>query len=202
MSKNCYICGVGSEICQDCNSKYVVSSSPQIIHGTDTVVKIWSLDKVAVEDPEDPYGVDAAEKEEEKIKEVEAQGFEVIRGQGDELLLDIDNSDTVDWTLFYTCVDMIHAKYGIKKMVNWNSKSGYPHTHVMVFLKESVLTNIRIGLEMALGSDPKRGILNYKKMANKNYYPSLLFRPPNVDINESFPSDFRSWRRTNCRTVR
>ena|SRR5271165_7130110 len=130
------------------------------------------------------------EKEEKAIKEATEKGFNVIRADFDTLLVDLDNEEDVN--VFNDNIEMIENKFGIRSFSYWNSKSGYPHIHVKVQLGHGVDNNQRTALELALGSDPKRGILNVKK--TMGYYqplsPSLLLVPPNAIITEVLEKPF------------
>jgi hypothetical protein len=116
-------------------------------------------------------------KEKETIARAKALGFGVVRSDHDHLLLDLDNGDAVN--RFNDLIQMFDAKFGVAEVQWWHSKSGWPHTHVSVKTKNGMSAKVRVGLEMALGSDQKRGMLNYAKLADQpNVEPSLLFVPP------------------------
>lgn len=106
----------------------------------------------------------------------EKAGCTIIRGSGNELLLDFDepyvggkkygNPDV--WKIIADYFGPITKEY-------WRSRGG--NTHCRVKLAKVIEPGERVALEAALGSDPKRAALTVARLDRGVVGEAMLFRP-------------------------
>jgi hypothetical protein len=94
-----------------------------------------------------------------------------------ELLLDLDSAESM--LAFYerfrdSMITSVTGSVGLPRM--WVSRSGYG-MHAALGLRQEVGDCHAAGLEVALGSDWRRGILNMKEVLEGNEVSSCLFKP-------------------------
>jgi hypothetical protein len=115
----------------------------------------------------------------------EACGCQVEYSQADELQLDIDSEDDLEF--FLSMMGMIEDLNIVSLrdpvMTVRRSKSG--KRHVTVHLGESLPAPTRILLQACLGSDRRRELLSYVGLLRGQGNPILFFRPK----GESTPCD-------------
>ncbi len=112
-------------------------------------------------------------------EKAEADGFAVIVADDRMLLLDLDHPQTE--AMWLKCRDDL-ADYGIYalKIESWRSKSN--HGHVLIHLAVTLTAAHRVGLEVVLGSDRKRGQLSLRDIKAGCEYPCMLFRPAGAKV--------------------
>lgn len=121
------------------------------------------------------------ELENEKARAV---GYDVLIADSTTLYLDIDTED--EWNhaqSFLSHSSRFVQLFGVRYWNWWESKSGLPHRHVCVRLKEPLDALTRIALQAILGSDLIREMLNLKRFANGVEEPSRLFAPKERPTN-------------------
>lgn len=101
------------------------------------------------------------------------EGMTVILRKPNQLLIDLDNSDSMEPGR----LEFLARKFPIREVESWRSKSG-DGVHVVITLEEEVSPLEALALEMAMGSDPIRGLLNVVRYRNGVDDPSRLFKPP------------------------
>lgn len=103
--------------------------------------------------------------------EVESEGLLVIRSDDFTLQIDIDNKDGMamfernKWLLEFL---------GVVNTIIEPSKSGLPKRHITIKMSQSVDLFKRILLQLLLGSDSKREVLNTLR-AIKGIEPNVVF---------------------------
>lgn len=118
----------------------------------------------------DSVGMEAMDK---VIAKAKADGFIVIEGTPNTLLLDFDGPSKIN----EECLDMISSLLGeIPTKTTWNSKGGGTHA-VLNFEKNTFTTAEAIAIEAALGSDPKRAALYILRLKHSVTQPRVLFMP-------------------------
>lgn len=179
----CYICGMGTGICDACTQEHLGGVNP----GDNTII-LSPVKKTPLpvlkdtviykgfEPPElneDAYDVT---REAESVDTARSAGMLVLYGAPDLLLLDLDNVPAHD--RFRVMRPMVEAKVGITRVNAWHSKSGAPHVHVAVGIRTHMPVLARCALQGVLGSDPKREVFNVvKHVVHGVAEPSLLFQP-------------------------
>lgn len=189
MNTTCYVCGTGTGICSTCRKKYLGQdpegakplekepAKPLVIHGTNARAS-FMLDTSS----DDPY-----KDQKTAIDEAHAKGFHIIRSKKDWLLLDLDHG--VDE--YNAMIPMVVAKFGVRELQWWFSKSGAPHVHACVMLTKSLPDHARNALEVALGSDPRRAVFNALRIEKSEPDASVLFMPKNADVRFVVGGDFK-----------
>jgi hypothetical protein len=106
-----------------------------------------------------------------------AKGCEVIQSAPNLLLLDFDTAEALE--RFDRLRGSFFRLFPADEVVEWPSKSGKPHhRHVMVKLSAPIEdAALRVALQAALGSDPKREIFSVLRLLQGTKEPSLLFKP-------------------------
>lgn len=112
----------------------------------------------------------------EEAKEIEKKGWSVLRADNRTLLLDLDTTES--FITFTSMIAYIHRHFDVESYSSWPSSSGPPHRHAQVKLREDLPPAARNALELVLGSDPVRGLLNIKRLEAGIEEPSRLFVPP------------------------
>lgn len=113
-----------------------------------------------------------------RIAQAIADGFEVVRGADDVLLLDLDTPAALEqYNRILPCV-MEH--FSVLEVEEWASKSG--HTHVRLKVGYGLPWAMRYALQAALGSDGLREALAIRQMLNGCDEAAILFRPKPVEI--------------------
>lgn len=126
-------------------------------------------------------------KEKANITTAEMNGFTIIRGNENTLLLDLDTP--AGNVQYETMLQMVDSKFGVLSIESWKSKSG--HKHVKLLIRESLPAAQRIALQAVLGSDPKRETFGVYKLTKGVPEPSLLFKPPGSVVT---PTTFGPYR--------
>lgn len=127
---------------------------------------------------------------EELLEKVRQLGLEIREPADDELFIDIDSDS--GWQQCRKAVerinDVLHydGKLSRVRITNatW-SRSGPPHRHVVVkwhrplaVVDKKLLSTRRAGLEMAFGSDPKRGLNEFDDIWWERPCPSIFMEEP------------------------
>jgi hypothetical protein len=104
MSPTCYICGTGTTVCDECRKRYFPvwdRATPAVVPRTSGVC-LPPIDadesvecEVLVAQDWDVSGGRYSHDEDDRITEVEKQGFVVFRADDHTLLLDLDTQDGV-----------------------------------------------------------------------------------------------------------
>lgn len=121
--------------------------------------------------------------EETLQKEAKEKGCVLILPQPNQLLLDIDRPGAI---IPKDTLKLVEAWWGVAAILRWDSRSG--NSHFIVTLKKDVTKEERELLQVALGSDPKRGLLAARTLyepdgeAVENAVPCCLFQPINAII--------------------
>jgi len=106
------------------------------------------------------------------VSKARDNGFEIIWGSDTTLLLDLDTQEQVNR---YTLVKKwIFKALNAGERETWTSKSG--NTHVIIELSEPLSVEIRIALQMVLGSDLNRGAMEILQVI-RGANPIALFKP-------------------------
>ena len=121
------------------------------------------------------------------IKEKQREGITVIRSNPYQLLIDLDNKESIE--IFHEMFSRLQDIYPVKSCEYWKSKSKKNY-HVYIQLGINLSIEERIALQTILGSDKLREFLSlmrvrYLKIAE----PSLLFRPKDV-IVKNYEGEF------------
>lgn len=106
------------------------------------------------------------------IAKARKDGFDVVFGDEKSLLLDLDSETQVEQ--YKEILPHLKKCFTVVRVEEWTSKSENLHVRIMLGLPLSV--EIRIALQSALGSDPRRTlceILQVMFPAN----PIALFKP-------------------------
>ncbi len=120
----------------------------------------------------------------EIAREVAASnGCEVIESNDRTLQLDLDSEASVEqavrcWPLFLEALGA-HGNV-IVSVRAWTSRHG--RVHVEIVLAAGMTTDLRLAMQAALGSDPKREILSITRLGHGMVTPSLLFRPRGAEV--------------------
>lgn len=190
--KDCYICGFGgTKICDVCKQVHSASSSSLSPQTKQAVLDLSGRLKHVQQKLIDPAIADKKlEEERQKISTHMASGGVVYRSAPNLLLLDLDSD--ASFQKFTSTLPFVHNKFGVESALWWYSKSGEPHRHFIVELKIELPVMMRVALELTLGSDHKRGILNCWKHGIGVDEPSLLFVPKDAKVYKIDPSFWMS----------
>lgn len=121
-----------------------------------------------------------SEEQREEVARARGEGFEVVHGKPNRLLLDLDslvayktyikNRKRLDNDLDMECV-----------FFKWESKSN--NRHVMISLPKELPVMERLFLQLYLGSDPTKEFLSYIRHLNSvdSELVSMLFKPGEDD---------------------
>lgn len=101
-------------------------------------------------------------------------GYEVITPAVDQLLVDIDDQESLD--RFYKIIDRIAIDYPSIRFIVTASNSGLPHAHAVVRMPWAITDVERIAWQAILGSDPIREFLSLKRVYNNESPATLLVR--------------------------
>lgn len=126
------------------------------------------------------------EREAEAVKKATADGFTIVRGNENTLLLDLDTAQAMKQ--FNSTYEMVDSKFGILHQEFWTSKSGGERRHAKLILKTSLSAAERVALQAIMGSDPKREIFAVTKLGHGIAEPSMLFKPPGAVVSTDNPS--------------
>lgn len=148
---------------------------------TDFSARSWRVRPVA-ESIRQPYTQAAtAEGQQQVFAEATATGYEIVRATPSTLLLDLDTvRDRKQFDQGLALCKEIWPDWGWATE-EWASRSG--NTHVKVTLNRRLGIDLRLALEMALGSDRTRGIYGLAKRINGTCQEqdiSVLFKPSGV----------------------
>lgn len=99
-----------------------------------------------------------------------------------ELFIDIDTLEGLK--MFNGLYPIVHKELGGHLMSITPSKSGPPHSHIVVTLKDPLPLLARIALQAALGSDPKREILATIRALRGEENVVVFFEPISLRSSE------------------
>lgn len=176
MNANCYICGIGSGICDPCRGRHLTA---------------FGFDKYEPPSPPRARPLTIAPKsisynaanQDEAFAEARRQGMSVLQADVKSHLVLLDLDSLFAAQQFNAMIDFVDSKFKIDRADWWWSESGHPHRHVALQMTQELTTAVRIAIEGALGSDPSRTILNlYRYTALNDLAPSVLFVPKNATI--------------------
>ena len=112
----------------------------------------------------------------ESIDAAAARGLCWRAPAADELYIDIDSRE--QWKAFRKSIEIL-AKiprwYGFSYLATRSPSKKPYHYHVVVKLARSVDDLTRIAMQLALGSDPARGLLDLERRSNGDVLPVLFF---------------------------
>lgn len=109
-------------------------------------------------------------------EQADDRGLEIRYPKPNELFVDIDNAR--DFTRFKDLVVMLDRMDRVKGWQDTPSASGGQHRHVVVTMQRDVTAFERIALQAMLGSDLKREMLSYERLATgSNPHPTVFFEP-------------------------
>ena len=132
----------------------------------------WACKSKAQEDYDNVYNKTAEELAEER-------GCTVLYPKVNELQLDIDSAEAYENFLLQRAI--LNSRNNIlleSETTELVSKSGLPHRHIIIRLKDRVLDEReRILLQLGLGSDPVRERINTMRLMTGVTRPTRLFRP-------------------------
>jgi hypothetical protein len=118
---------------------------------------------------------------ENRIAEATANGDEPIRGQQNQLLLDLDTAEDIE--RLAARLDKLREFLAVEQVDSWTSQSGKGR-HVVLAVTTAQHFNGRnltvpeqLLLQMWLGSDPLRELLSLMRYWQGCEQPSLLVRP-------------------------
>lgn len=106
-----------------------------------------------------------------------AAGYEVVKRQPNQLLLDLD-SGFIDPGI----LRRLRSEGLVKRRQQWQSKSGNLHT--LITLNRDLSPVEALLLQALLGSDPLRELLGLLRVWNDVPEPSVLFKPAGAEIRE------------------
>lgn len=111
----------------------------------------------------------------------------VVVPRDDQLQIDIDNEEAYEY--FRERLKSLVTDFKRKGVLGkrgvfydwWASKSGLPNRHIVVTVPDYSFEKMeRIAFQFALGSDPVRETLNFRRVfAGTDPIPVVLFRPSN-----------------------
>jgi len=96
----------------------------------------------------------------------------LYKGKANELLLDLDDEGTM---VNMDVRNIVHEKFKILEEVSWTSRRG--GRHIVLTLGTELPPPVRIGLQAALGSDPKREMLALWEWQMAGTDTISLFKP-------------------------
>ncbi len=103
-----------------------------------------------------------------------AGGQTVKQPKADELFVDIDSEE--DFKVFDKQYAILHAAGYVDGFSYTYSKSGWPHSHVIVILRYPVNSELeRLALQSFLGSDRKHELLSWLAYRGGNPSPTVFF---------------------------
>jgi hypothetical protein len=117
------------------------------------------------------YGLDVLDK---AIEKAEAKGMTVYGGSENVLLLDLDTPESQE--RYTTMRQTLDSMFGIVEEESWESKSGNQHKLVRISVPVPDPA-MRVALQAACGSDPRRELFAVALMQGGREQPSYLFRP-------------------------
>jgi hypothetical protein len=127
-----------------------------------------SVDTVTQND--DQYSVHTLEE----LEQIAAKlGCDLYKGKENELLLDLD--DASFGYMNNVVYSLVNEHFEIVGELGWPSRSG--NRHVVLTLTRPLPVPVRIGLQAALGSDPKREALALWEWQQLKTDTISLFRP-------------------------
>jgi hypothetical protein len=110
----------------------------------------------------------------ERLQQDTGEQFEVVMGELDLLTLDLDSNAAL-W-VYEQNLKILQEHMVAVETGRWTSKSG-EGTHVTVRIEFPMEAEARAGLQAMLGSDPKRELLGYLNVSNRDEEPFALFKP-------------------------
>lgn len=119
------------------------------------------------------------------------KGLEIVLPKRDELFIDLDSEAA--YRTYKEQVKLLAQKETILLETVRYSASGPPHRHVTLTLKKELSPMMRIALQAALGSDPKREMLSFHRVCAGHPHPTLFFERPASALTPDIRTGF------NCR---
>lgn len=110
------------------------------------------------------------------LKQVRAAGFDVEAVIGNDELLTLDLDNDLQLAVYEENIKILQGYIEAVEIERWQSKSG-KGWHVIVEIADPLTAPQRAGLQAMLGSDPKRELLGYFNVNNRDVEPFVLFRP-------------------------
>lgn len=110
------------------------------------------------------------------IDKASKEGFTVIRGNHNTLLLDLDGEDRLNY--YEMILPKVKKNFELIELTRYKSKSG-KNWHVVLQTNMILTVSTRVALQAILGSDPIKEMLSLVKL--KNNVPTkdivVLFKP-------------------------
>ncbi len=110
------------------------------------------------------------------LRQVQAQGFDVEAVVGNDRLLTLDLDNDLALAVYEENLPILQQYMGCREITRWQSKSG-KGWHAVVELDYPYHYTWRAGFQAMLGSDPKRELLGYFNINNRDSEPFVLFKP-------------------------
>lgn len=128
--------------------------------------------------PRSPKESNLNASQEQAIELAKDQGFEVIQGTPNKLLVDIDGSDDYFIEHWPTVRDHLKERgHRARILYQYTSKSGNG-THIVIEVSPPIPSAMqRCLIQVGLGSDRRKEFLSLMRRWDGTKEPSLLFRP-------------------------
>lgn len=110
------------------------------------------------------------------LRQAQVQGFNVEVVFGNDQLLTLDLDSDMALAVYEENLPILQQHMGCREIARWRSKSGIGW-HAVVELDQPYHYTWRAGLQAMLGSDPKRELLGYCNVNNRDSEPFVLFKP-------------------------
>lgn len=121
------------------------------------------------------------EDEQYRIQNVIKNGFEILKGDSNTLLFDLDSEEALK--IFQERIAILEKKAFNPIITISKSKSGNYHAVVKLGVDSNLLVEpLRIAIQACLGSDWKREFLGVLRYFNNQKEVSMLFRPQPLEI--------------------
>lgn len=113
-------------------------------------------------------------------QEAAEKGLVVIFPKENELQLDIDSAEAYE--TFDKNLKVLRQMFPVAEIIETGSRSGGARKHIIVRLKQVVISNEeRILLQACLGSDCTRELLSYFRVLRRDPHPTLFFEEPSFE---------------------
>jgi hypothetical protein len=106
------------------------------------------------------------------VAKARAEGYEVVYGTPRTLLLDLDTP--AQEQQYEETRKAVFDAFPTDEITSWKSKMG--HRHVVVTLTRELPIELRVALQVILGSDPLRGLCHVTQVL-EGANPIALFKP-------------------------
>jgi len=133
---------------------------------------------------DDDYQNHVEQTREDKARQAEACGCEVVFAEPNQLLLDIDRPlGTISIAALITAFlilpePIVESTGGLSHFVYWPSRNG--NGHFVLTVKKDMDELDRILIQTLLGSDPGREIMNYGRLLATGDAKICLYQPKGV----------------------